>query len=86
MIEVTKTILRAKELLKYLWAKVKNVVVHVLDKTTTQVFDGSTPFEKWKRRKFHISYFLSVWSLAYKHISKELGKKLDPKIKKMILA
>jgi hypothetical protein len=54
VIKVTKTILHAKELSK--WAKVKNIVVHVLNKTTTQVLDGSTPFEKWTRRKPHISY------------------------------
>jgi hypothetical protein len=54
--EVTKTILHAKELLKYLWAKKINIVVHVLSKTTTQVLDGSTPFEKWTRKKPHMSY------------------------------
>jgi hypothetical protein len=57
VMEVTKIILHAKELSKYLWAKVKNTIVHVLNKTTTQVLDGSTPFEKWTRRKPHISYF-----------------------------
>jgi len=55
--EVTKTILHSKELSKYLWAKVINIVVHVLNKTTTQILDGSTPFEKWTRRKLQMSYF-----------------------------
>ncbi len=57
--------------------------MHVLTKTATQVLDGSTPFEKWTRKKLHISYFLMFGCLAYKHISKELGKKFDPKSKKM---
>jgi hypothetical protein len=57
VMEVTKNILHVKALLKCLWAKATNTVVHVSNKTVTHVLDGLTPFEKWAWSLPNISYF-----------------------------
>lgn len=56
VMEVTKNILHVKGLLKCLWAKATNTIVHVLNKTMSEVLDGLTPFEKGHEvhQTFHI--------------------------------
>lgn len=84
VMEVIKNILHVKGLLKCPWAKVTNTIVHVLNKTMTKVLDGLTTFEKWAWSTPNISYFWIFGCLTYKHIPKEMKKKLDTKRKKMI--
>jgi hypothetical protein len=64
--------MHAKGLPKYLWVEVANIVVHVLNRTMTQVLDGLTTFEKWIRDKLNISHSRVFGCFAYKHILKKL--------------
>jgi hypothetical protein len=49
-----------------------NIVMHVLNRTMTQVLDGLTIFEKWIRDKLNISHSRVFGCFAYKHILKKL--------------
>jgi hypothetical protein len=56
IMEATRNILHARGLPKFLWAEAVNIVVHVLNHTTTRTLSGSMPYELWTTDNltFHI--------------------------------
>jgi len=69
----------------YLWEKITNIIVHVLNRAMTWILDELTPFESIGDR-LDILHFWMFGYFMYKHILKELWKKLDLKNKKMIFS
>jgi hypothetical protein len=84
IMEATRNILHARGLPKFLWAEAVNIVVHVLNRTTTRTLSGSTPYEQWSGRQPDISYFRVFGCFAFKHMLKELRTKVEPKAQRMV--
>lgn len=84
IMEATRNILHARGLPKFLRAEAVNIVVHVLNRTTTRALSGSMPYEQWSGRQPDISYFPVFGCFAFKHMLKELRTKLEPKAQRMV--
>lgn len=84
--ECARTMLRAKNLPKNLWAEAVNTAVYILNRTTHSSQKGiKTPYEIWSSRKPNLQHIRIFGSTAYKHVPKQFRKKLDDKCEKMIL-
>lgn len=86
IMECARTMLRAKDLPKNLWAEAVSTAVYVLNRTIHSSGKNlKTPFEMWTGRKPDLEHVRIFGSTAYTHIPKQLRRKLDDKAKKMIL-
>ena len=84
--ECARTMLRAKELPKFLWAEAVSTAVYVLNHTTHSSRKNlKTAYEAWTNRKPNLEHIRVFGSTAYMHVPKRLRRKLDDKAKKTIL-
>lgn len=86
IIECVRAMLTAKGLPKNLWAEAVSTAVYILNRTThSSRKDVKTPYEIWTGNKPDLSHVRIFGSVAYKHVPKQLRRKLDDKSKKMVL-
>lgn len=84
--ESARTMLRAKNLPKALWAEAVNTAVYILNRTTHSSRGNiKTAYEEWTGRKPALGHVRIFGSVAYAHIPKQFRKKLDDKAKKLVL-
>lgn len=75
--------IQARNLPIFLWAKVANTAVYVLNHVTSS---GKTSFEMWTGKMPDISHIRIFGSDAFVHIDKQFQKKFDSKaVKKLLL-
>ncbi|MCO5582369.1 hypothetical protein L7F22_036263 [Adiantum nelumboides] len=82
--EMTRCMLKAKNLPHKLWIEAVACVAHVLNRCPTRALKTITPFEAWYDKKPSISYLRVFGCLAYAHIPQQLCGKLDDKAVKCI--
>jgi hypothetical protein len=82
--EKTCDILHARSLPKFLWVKITNTLVHVLNHMTTRMFVESTHYEQWIGNIPNISCFRVFGCFGFKHVLRELQTQLDLKAQQMI--
>lgn len=85
IIESARTMLRAKDLPKNLWAEAVNTAVYLLNRTGSSNGSDKTPYEQWNGRKPNLQHVRIFGSEAYVHIPKQFTKKFDDRSKKVIL-
>lgn len=84
--ESARTMLKAKELPKWLWAEAVNTAVYILNRMThSSRRETKTAFERWTGRKPDLRHIRVFGSTAYVHVPKQFRQKLDDKSKKVIL-
>jgi len=84
-VESARTMLHAKKLPLFLWAEAVNTAIYILNRTSSRINSGTTPYEMWMGKKPTLSHVRIFGSEAYVYIDKQFRKKFDPKAKKMIL-
>ena len=78
--------LRAKDLPKNLSAEAVSKAVYVLNRTVHSNNKAvTTPYEAWTGRKPELERVRIFGSVAYTHVPKMLRRKLDYKLKEMVL-
>lgn len=82
--EAARTMIHSRNLNEALWAEAVSTAVYVLNATGTSTVVGKTPFELWHRKKANIEHLKSFGVDVYKHIPKQLRRKLDRKAVKCV--
>ena len=62
----------------HLWAEACNTIVYVQNKSPLQILRMSTPKEYFSSKGPDVSHFKNFGSSFYFHVSKDVGKKLEP--------
>jgi hypothetical protein len=76
--------LNEKNFPNYFWAKAVIIAIYIMNQTPTKVVHGMTHEEKFIGKKLDVSNFKMFGCIAYVHVPKEKGSKLDPKADKCI--
>lgn len=82
--EAARTMIHSRNLNEALWAEAVSTAVHVLNATGTSTVVGRTPYELWHRKKANIDHLKSFGVDVYRHIPKQLRRKLDRKAVKCV--
>lgn len=82
--EAARTLIHSRSLNKALWAEAVNTAVYVLNATGTSTIVGKTPYELWHHKKANIEHLKAFGVDVYKHIPKQLRRKLDCKAAKCV--
>lgn len=84
VVEAARTMLKAKNLKKNLWAEAVNTAVYVINRSAKSGEEKKTPYEVWTNKKFDINTLQVFGSEVYVHVPKEKRKKWDAKGEKGI--
>lgn len=85
IIESARTMLRAKNLPKYLWAEAVSTAVYLLNRSGSSNGDDKTPYERWIGKKPNLQHVRIFGSEAFVHVPKQFTKKFDDRSKKVLL-
>ena len=83
VMEMARSLVLAKDLLKKLWAEAVSTAVYLLNRTINHQLGHITPYEKWFKEKPSVQHFKVFGSLSWVFVNKALRTKLDPKSVKM---
>ena len=78
-----KSTLKNKSLPLELWDEAINTCVHVLNRSSTKILQGKTPYEMWSRKKPKLSHLRIFGSIAHVKTLGALGN-LEDRSKEMV--
>ncbi|GKB83567.1 putative RNA-directed DNA polymerase [Tanacetum coccineum] len=81
IMNMVRSMLNEKHVLKEYWAEAANWSVHILNRCPTSALDNMTPQEAWSGIKPKVDYFRVFGCLAYVHVPYQKRHKLDEKSK-----
>jgi len=84
IMDMAKSMLKAKHLPNDYWAKAVHYAVYILNRCPTKVVMNRVPEEAWSGRKQGVTHMKVFRCVAYAHIPDQLRKKLDNKGEKCI--
>ena len=84
IMEAVRSMLSTSNVHPKFWGEAVHTAVYTLNRCGTSTLPDLTPFEAWHGTRPSVSHLRIFGSTAYRHIPKELRKKLDPKAKKGI--
>uniref|UniRef100_A0A5B7BAZ6 Putative polyprotein n=1 Tax=Davidia involucrata TaxID=16924 RepID=A0A5B7BAZ6_DAVIN len=84
IIEMARSMLKAKGLPNNFWVEAVNTVVYILNRSPTKVVPNRTPYEAWNGRKPDVNFFRVFGSIAYSLIPSQHREKFDEKREKYI--
>lgn len=85
IIEMTRSMLYAKNLDEKLWAEAVLCAVYLLNRMPTTQAVGSTPFEEWTGKKLKLDHIRTFGSTAFEHVPDIKRTKWKPKAIKKIM-
>ena len=77
--------LNGKHLPKEFWGEAVSTATYILNRCPTKKLEGITPEECWSSTKPSLSHLKVFGSIAHRHVSDQLRRKLDDKSSQMIL-
>jgi plasmid maintenance system antidote protein VapI len=80
IVGAVRVILHDQSLLIHLWAEACNTLFYVKNHCPHRVLGMSTPEEDFTGKKLDVSHFKIFGSSIYVHVTKNVGKKLEPTI------
>ena len=84
IVEMARSMLKAKGLPNKFWAEAVYITVHILNRAPTKPVLNKTPFEAWHNKKPEVNSNKIFGCIAYTHIPSQLREKLDEKSEKYI--
>ncbi|KAK2980575.1 hypothetical protein RJ640_017437 [Escallonia rubra] len=84
IVNMTKSMLKSKNLPKEFWAKAVDCAVYLSNRSLTRSVWNQTPQEAWSGYKPSVSHLKVFGSIAYVHVPDQQRKKLDDKSEKFI--
>lgn len=84
IVEMARSMLKAKSLPNTFWAEAVATAVYTLNKSPTKANPNKTPYEAWHNRKPEIRHFRVFGCLAYSLIPSQHREKFDEKGEKYI--
>ena len=84
IMNMVRSLLRARKLSKDYWAEVVACSVYILNRSPTSSVQGRVLEEKWSGLKVTVSHFRIFGCLAFAHVPEELRKRLDDRSEKYI--
>jgi len=84
IIEMTRSMLKAKHLPNDYWVEVVTCVMYIINKCLTKSVRNVVLEEAWSGRKHSVTHVRVFGCVAYAHVPNELRKKLDDKGEKCI--
>lgn len=84
ILNMTRSMLKGKELPKYLWGEAVSTTTFILNKCPTKGHQEITPEEAWTGRKTNVFQIRVFGSLCFKHVPEQMRRKLDDRSEKMI--
>src|ERR1044072_5753585 len=79
------SMLEGKHLPKEFWGVAVSTITYTLNRYPTKKLEGITPEECWSGVKPSLSHLKVFGSIAHRHVSDQLRRKLDDKSSQMIL-
>jgi hypothetical protein len=79
IMEMTRSLIHAKDLPKRLWAEAVHTAVYLLNRTINTQLGNNTPYERFFKQKPLVSHYRVFGALAYVFVNKQQRTKLDPK-------
>ena len=84
LVEMVRSMMQSKKLPNIYWAKATRIIMYILNRYPTRIFDKITPYEAWFGRKPNLKHFKVFECLAYVHINNEKRRMLDAKYKPFV--
>ena len=84
LVEMAKSMLKAKELPNNFWAESVHTAAYILNRSPTSSLHDMTPFEAWNGWKPKVNHFKVFGCLAYVHVPSQKRQKLDDNSMKCI--
>jgi hypothetical protein len=85
VMNATRCMMKVKKLPSMFWGEVVNCVVYLLNRTTSRSTGDCTPYELWTGSKANVSHLRVFGCIAHVKTTAPNLKKLDDRIKPMIL-
>ena len=79
MVECARSMLYQKSLPLEFWGEAVNTTVYVLNRVSSRILHGETPFTKWYGYKPDVSHFKEFGNICYAHVPKQVRANLDSK-------
>jgi transposase InsO family protein len=84
IVEMARSMLKAKNLKDSLWAKAVHTAVYLLNRCPMKAVSKKTPEEAWTGQKPSVQHLRVFGCIAYSHIPDEKRMKLDAKSRKCL--
>ena len=85
LLNMVRSMLKSKNLPKYLWGEAVNTAAYILNRSPTKKVENMTPEEAWTGVKPCVSHLRVFGSICYRHVLDQVRTKLDDKGERMIL-
>ena len=85
LLNMVRSMLKSKNLPKYLWGEAMNTAAYILNRSPTKKVENMTPEEAWTGAKPCVSHLRAFGSICYRHVPDQVRTKLDDKGERMIL-
>ena len=85
LLNMVRSMLKSKNLPKYLWGEAVNTAAYILNRSPTKKVENMTPEEAWTGVKPCMSHLRVFGSICYRHVLDQVRTKLDDKGERMIL-
>lgn len=79
VIEMTRSLLKDKQLPLQFWCEAMNTSVYLLNRLPSRAVEGKTSYECWSGKKPATRHLLVFGSICYCYVAEEKRKKLDDK-------
>ncbi|CAL1407138.1 unnamed protein product [Linum trigynum] len=84
IVEMARSMLKAKKLPNNLWAEAVNTTIYILNISPTKAVRNKTPIHAWHHRRPQVDHLKVFGCIAYAHISTPNRDKFDQKGEKLI--
>ena len=84
ILNITRSMLKSKKMLKELWAEVVDCAVYLSNRCPTKNVQGKTPQQAWSRKKPTIFHLRVFGSIACVHVPDQERSKLDDMSEKYV--
>lgn len=84
ILNMARSMLKGIKLPKSFWGEAVSTVVFILNRCPTKSLKNATPEEAWLGVKPDVSHFRIFGSLCFRHLPKQVRKKLDDRSEQMI--
>ena len=81
---MVRAMLKAKDLPRELWGEAVNTAVYILKRSSSKIFQGQTPYEKWTGRKPSVDHMRTFGSIVHVKTTKGHLSKLEDRSQPMI--